>query len=198
MGTTQIMSKATQEPVEKGSEKKIGKPSKLPVIMQAVKDGSLYKWASTGYTDEQLAQKLGVSRTTFYDYKAKYSDFSDTLIRARISTPVENAWNGLIKLTTGYHEKVTRKHKKIITLPNGDKKTEEEVYEDDVYVQPQASACAKILANYYHQAKKGGGFPEQYINEPIPETPENNKPKLVDRLDEALDQLFFGAKNDSR
>jgi hypothetical protein len=193
MGTTQIMSKATQEPVEKGSEKKIGKPSKLPVIMQAVKDGSLYKWASTGYTDEQLAQKLGVSRTTFYDYKAKYSDFSDTLIRARISTPVENAWNGLIKLTTGYHEKVTRKHKKIITLPNGDKKTEEEVYEDDVYVQPQASACAKILANYYHQAKKGGGFPEQYINEPIPETPEN-RAKKFDEMEEAMKDLIFGRK----
>lgn len=192
------MSKAEQKSTSFTLEKKKTKPSKLPIVMQAVKDGSLYKWASEGYTDEQIAKKLGLHPSTLWDYKSKNSEISEVLTRARISTPVENAWNGLIKLTTGYHEKVTRKHKKIITLPNGDRKVEEEVFEDDVYVQPQASACAKVLANYYHQAKKGGGFPEQYINEPIPETPENNKPKLVDRLDEALDQLFFGAKNDSR
>ena len=36
-------------------------------------------WARDGYTDEEIAKKMGISRDTFYEYLKKYSDISDTI-----------------------------------------------------------------------------------------------------------------------
>lgn len=36
-------------------------------------------WARDGLTDEQLAEKIGVSTSTLYDWKAKYSEISEAL-----------------------------------------------------------------------------------------------------------------------
>ena len=50
-------------------------------------------WARDGLTDEQIADKLGISKDTFYKYKKKYPDFSDSLKRGKeiIDYEVENA-----------------------------------------------------------------------------------------------------------
>lgn len=36
-------------------------------------------WARNGLTDDEIAEKLGISRDRFYYYKKHFSDFSDAL-----------------------------------------------------------------------------------------------------------------------
>ena len=58
-------------------------------------------WARDGLTDEQISKKIGISRSTLNDWKAKYSDISDTLKRGKevVDIQVENA---LLKRALGY------------------------------------------------------------------------------------------------
>ena len=58
-------------------------------------------WAKEGLTDEQIANNLGISTTTFYDYKNKHSEFSESLKKGKeiIDYEVENA---LLKRALGY------------------------------------------------------------------------------------------------
>ena len=36
-------------------------------------------WARDGYTDEEIAGKMGITRKTLYEYMNKYSDIRDTI-----------------------------------------------------------------------------------------------------------------------
>lgn len=59
-------------------------------------------WARDGLTDEQIAEeKIGVNRTTLYDWKKKYPDISDALKKGKeiVDRQVENA---LLKRALGY------------------------------------------------------------------------------------------------
>lgn len=58
-------------------------------------------WARDGLTDIQIAENLGISKDTFYEYKKKYTDFSDSLKRGKevVDYEVENA---LLKRALGY------------------------------------------------------------------------------------------------
>lgn len=50
-------------------------------------------WARDGLTDEQIANNLGISKDTFYEYKKKHPDFSDSLKKGKeiVDYEVENA-----------------------------------------------------------------------------------------------------------
>ena len=64
-------------------------------------------WARDGLTDEQIAENMGVSRSTLNSWKEKYSDISDTLKRGKeiVDRQVENA---LLKRALGYrYDEVT-------------------------------------------------------------------------------------------
>lgn len=63
-------------------------------------------WARDGLTDEQIAANIGISKQTFYDWKKKYADFSDSLKRGKevVDRQVENA---LLKRALGYTYKET-------------------------------------------------------------------------------------------
>lgn len=58
-------------------------------------------WARDGLSDEQIAQNIGVSRSTLNDWKKKYPDISDTVARGKevVDRQVENA---LLKRALGY------------------------------------------------------------------------------------------------
>lgn len=64
-------------------------------------------WARDGLTDEQIAENMGISRSTLNSWKEKYSDISDTLKRGKeiVDRQVENA---LLKRALGYrYDEVT-------------------------------------------------------------------------------------------
>lgn len=65
-------------------------------------------WARDGLTDVQIAEKIGISKQTFYDWKKKYIDFSDSLKRGKevVDREVENA---LLKRALGYRYKEVTK-----------------------------------------------------------------------------------------
>ena len=75
-------------------------------------------WARDGLTDEKIADKIGIKRQTLYDWKKKYSVFSDTLKRGKeiIDRQVENS---LLKRALGYeYDEVTT-----TTFPDGKEET---------------------------------------------------------------------------
>src|SRR5690625_4919125 len=64
-------------------------------------------WARDGLTDEQIAQNMGISRSTLNEWKNKYQDISDTLKKGKevVDLQVENA---LLKRALGYkYDEVT-------------------------------------------------------------------------------------------
>lgn len=65
-------------------------------------------WVRNGATDEEVAQRLGLSRSTFCAYKKEFLEFSDTLkeTKAIVDSKVESA---LLKRALGYeYEETTR------------------------------------------------------------------------------------------
>ncbi len=50
-------------------------------------------WAREGLTDEQISNNLGIALSTFYDYKDKHSEFSESLKKGKeiVDYEVENA-----------------------------------------------------------------------------------------------------------
>lgn len=58
-------------------------------------------WARDGLTDKQIANNLNISEDTFYEYKKKYSEFSESLKKGKevVDYEVENA---LLKRALGY------------------------------------------------------------------------------------------------
>mgnify|MGYP002638998606 CR=1 FL=1 len=58
-------------------------------------------WARDGLTDEQLAEKMGITSATLYDWKNKYPEISEALKKGKevVDIQVENA---LLKRALGY------------------------------------------------------------------------------------------------
>ncbi len=58
-------------------------------------------WARNGLTDDQIAHNMGVSLSTLYEYKNKYSDIFEALKKGKevVDIEVENA---LLKRAMGY------------------------------------------------------------------------------------------------
>ncbi|MFL0194178.1 transposase [Clostridium sp. WILCCON 0269] len=83
-------------------------------------------WSRDGLTDEQIAKNLGIHAATLYEYKKRYSEFSEALKKGKevIDFEVENA---LLKRALGYsyteviRERVIRKDKngKVLTDIHG-------------------------------------------------------------------------------
>jgi len=61
-------------------------------------------WARDGLTDEQIASNIGITRSTLFEWRRKYSDISDTLKKGKevVDIQVENA---LLKRALGYQYK---------------------------------------------------------------------------------------------
>ena len=53
----------------------------------------LQGWARDGLIDEQIAHNMGISTTTLYEWKKKYSEIADTLKKTKevVDRQVENA-----------------------------------------------------------------------------------------------------------
>ena len=66
-------------------------------------------WARNGLTDEEIAHNMGITASTLYEWKKKYSNISEALKRGKevVDVLVENA---LLKRALGYeYEEVSKK-----------------------------------------------------------------------------------------
>lgn len=84
----------------------MARPSKYKTHVEP-KLNRIEAWARDGLTDEQIAHNLGISLTSYYDYKLKYAEFSDALKNGKedIDIIVENS---LLKRAVGYkYDEVT-------------------------------------------------------------------------------------------
>ncbi|MCH5271590.1 MAG: helix-turn-helix domain-containing protein [Lachnospiraceae bacterium] len=67
-------------------------------------------WARNGLTDEEIAKKMGITRSTLYEWKKKYPDISDALKKGKeiVDIQVENA---LLKRALGYeYEEISEEY----------------------------------------------------------------------------------------
>lgn len=96
------------------------------------------KWAAAGATETEICTALGVSVSSFNEYKKHFSELTDALRAGRQNVILEIK-AALYKKAVGfkYEEKVGR-------MKGDDMQTE--IYER--YSPPDATACAMLLRNY--------------------------------------------------
>ncbi len=139
-------------------------------------------WARDGLTDEQIAQNLRISQDTFYKYKKKYPEFSESLKKGKeiVDYEVENA---LLKKALGYT--VTLKKEKV--TKDGD------VVEIEEEIHIPADTTAQI---YWLNNRK----PKQWKNKRIDEdteTEDTSKDNLEQLSVEELKAIAYASINRS-
>ena len=116
------------------------------------KDGllRLEGWAREGLTDEQIAQNIGITRSTFYAWMLRFSDISDAIKKGKapVDFEVENA---LLKSALGYYVTIKEPIKvRTEKQKQGEGKIVEEHIEyadKQIYIQPQVTAQVFWLKN---------------------------------------------------
>lgn len=108
-------------------------------------------WARDGLTNEQIAEKLGIGKTTFYKYLEEHVELSELLKRGKevVDTEVENA---LLQKALGGKEKLLKpiKLKQVIYSDAGKKLKEFEeivMVEEEVLITPDTTAQIFWLKN---------------------------------------------------
>ncbi len=110
----------------------------------------LEAWARDGLTEEDIAKKMGISRSTLSNWKNDYPDILNALKRGKevVDVEVENA---LYKKACGFTKKITKPFKvKEVIYENGRrvKEKEEIIYaEEEVYIPPDTTAQIFWLKN---------------------------------------------------
>lgn len=122
-------------------------------------------WARDGLTDEQIAENIGITAATLYDWKKKFFEFSEALKKGKevVDRQVENA---LLKRALGYsYTEVTRER----IIDGGQKKrhggeselTEREWEIAKAYFGGACCYCGKtgeLTKDHLQPLKAGGGL----------------------------------------
>lgn len=101
-------------------------------------------WARDGLTDKEIAEKIGISKQTFYDWQKKFPDFSDSIKKNKevADRSVEDA---LFRKATGYKIKeITRERQWNSTTNKYELVTVKEVEKE---VAPETTAQIFWLKN---------------------------------------------------
>lgn len=110
----------------------------------------LEAWARNGLTDEQIAKNMGVTTSTFYVWKNKYSEISESLKKGKevVDTEVENA---LLQKALGITKTVQKPIKlKEVKYENGKRISEKEhigYAEEEIFIPPDTTAQIFWLKN---------------------------------------------------
>lgn len=99
----------------------------------------IVEWTKSGATEKEICTALGVSVSTFNEYKNKYSELSDALRAGRQSVVLEIK-AALLKRALGFEYEEKKGSKK------GDGLSNVEVYKR--YCPPDTTAAAMLLRNY--------------------------------------------------
>lgn len=110
----------------------------------------LAAWARDGLIDEEIAKKIGISRSTLAEWKKKFSDISDALKKGKEIADIE-VENALFKKATGFTVEVIKPIKlKEVKYENGRKVSEKEFVQmvtEEVYYPPETAAQVFWLKN---------------------------------------------------
>ena len=82
------------------SKKMRGAPSKYETHVKS-RFNEISEWLSLGATEKEIWNNLGIHKSTFYDYKSKYKEFSDLLKKGR-KKPVEEIKAAMLKRAKGF------------------------------------------------------------------------------------------------
>lgn len=110
----------------------------------------LSAWARAGMTDEQIAKQIGISRSTFAEWKKKHDSIREAVEQGNefANRLVENS---LYQMTQGFKVTVRKAFKvKDVEYENGKriKETERlETAEEDEYIKPDVRAIMFYLEN---------------------------------------------------
>ena len=117
----------------------------------------LEAWARDGLSNEQIAENMGISESTFYEWKDKYPKFSESLKKNKeiVDIEVENAMH---KKALGYDVPIKKAFKvKEVLYENGKKikETEKIEYAEETMHIP-ADTTAQIYWLKHRQREKWG------------------------------------------
>lgn len=140
----------------------------------------LEQWAREGLTDDQIAQKIGVSRGRFYEWLKKYDDIRDAIKKGKapVDIDVENA---LLKRALGYeYEEVTTETEE---YPTG------KVDEDGRMIMRERTrrktvtkmVLPDVTAQIYWLNNRR---PDRWRNKPAPDSSDT-----LDRLDTLMEEM---------
>lgn len=107
---------------------------------------TIKEYLKKGFTEKEIADKIGVSESTWFTYKKQFSEFSELINAREVDTDViEEARSALHRRATGYHYI----EKKIVKKVNED--GEMEVVQEEEYLKyehPDTNAINLFLKNY--------------------------------------------------
>lgn len=117
------------------------------------KQEEIKKLLSEGYSEKDVARKIGVSYSTWKKYKATIADFSAIILNEREKN-VKEIEKSMYLQALGFKKEVV-KAMKLRTIEydteTGKKKREEEKIEhyiEEIYIPPSQSAAAFLLKNW--------------------------------------------------
>lgn len=144
-------------------------------------------WARDGLTDKEIAAKIGISQSTFYDWKNKFSQFSEAIKKGK--APVDyKVENQMLKSALGYTVKVKKavklKTKKQLTGKGVIEEEHIEFVEEEVYIPPNQAAQFFWLKNRR---------PDKWRDKVV----EAADTSTLDRLDEILTEMRTNADTES-
>jgi hypothetical protein len=108
-----------------------GRPELYPTVVLPNWD-MIFEAISQGYTEKSIYEKLGINRQSWIDYKAKYTEFAEMIIRAR-SAAGELLLNK--QFQAGCGQKVTLRKQK--ALKDGSVVD----IEEEMYIPPNVNAA---------------------------------------------------------
>ena len=95
-----------------------GAPSKYETHVKS-RFNEISEWLSLGATEKEIWNNLGIHKSTFYDYKSKYKEFSDLLKKGR-KKPVEEIKAAMLKRAKGFQYEETKTVIERIEYEDGD------------------------------------------------------------------------------
>lgn len=151
-------------------------------ISEWIEEDNLIKlkvWARDGYTDEQIASKIGISRQTLYRWRKQAPELDKTLKEGKEIADIE-VENALFKKVVGGYYEETKEE--IKTYPDGTEVIIKSTYKR--YQAPDTTALIFWLKN--RQPDKW------YDRKPVEETKDNQDKQIV-RYIELLDDTLLEA-----
>jgi transcriptional regulator with XRE-family HTH domain len=107
-------------------------------------------WARDGLSDKQIADNMGISRSTLNEWKKKYPDISDTIKKDKAVADIQ-VENALFKRAVGYTVTLKKPIKvKKVSYRDGKKVREEEKVEyaeEELHVPSDTTAAIFYLKN---------------------------------------------------